>query len=313
MKQIALAGFGLVGAGWAIAFARAGHRVAAWDAAPGALERGLELLSARLADLHAAGLIAEPLDQVRARIRAASSAEDALRDADHVQESITERLDAKRALYAELAPFLRRDAVLASSTSTFMPSELYGGLAVANRALVAHPVNPPDLVPLVEVAPSPATDPDCVPATLELMRAIGQRPILLNREVQGFVLNRLQWTLFAEACRLVRDGVASVDDVDAAMRDGLGRRWAFIGPFEVGDLNAPGGLRDYVERFGPMIEQIAASASERPLQFDAELIAKLDRGRRDALPFEALPERRRWRDRTLIARAAPPPSVARQD
>lgn len=304
MKRIALVGFGLVGAGWALAFARAGRRVVAFDAAPGAVERGLALFASRLDDLHAAGLIDEPVSTVRDRVTSAPTLAAALRDADYVQESITERLDAKRALYAECARLLRSDAVLASSTSTFMPSELYSGLAVANRALVAHPVNPPDLVPLVELAPSPATAADVLPATLELMTAIGQKPIVLNREVQGFVMNRLQWVLFAEACRLVRDGVASVDDVDAAMRDGLGRRWAFIGPFEVGDLNAPDGLKDYIARFGPMIEQIAASAASNPLQFDAQLVAKLEQGRRDVLPAAGLPERRRWRDRELIARRA---------
>lgn len=304
MKRIALVGFGLVGAGWAIAFARAGHSVMVWDAAPGAVERGFALLQSRLEDLHSAGAIAEPVGRVRSRIVPATTLAEVVREADYVQESVTERLEVKRALYGELASSLSPSAILASSTSTFMPSELYSGLAVANRALVAHPVNPPDLVPLVELAPSPATDADVLPATHALMSAIGQKPIVLHREVQGFVLNRLQWVLFAEACRLVRDGVASVDDVDAAMRDGLGRRWAFLGPFEVGDLNAPNGLHDYIDRFGPMIEQIAASGVARPLAFDAELVAKLEQGRRDVLPAGDLPERRRWRDRTLIASVA---------
>jgi 3-hydroxyacyl-CoA dehydrogenase len=189
------------------------------------------------------------------------------------------------------------DTILASSTSAFPTSAIAQGLAGAARCIVAHPVNPPYLVPLVEVSGAPFTAPRTVARTLALMRAVGQAPIHVRREIHGFVLNRLQWTLLAEACRLVADGVASVDDVDAAIRDGLGRRWAFLGPFEVGDLNAPGGLADYLERFAPTIEQINAPAADGPFRLAPERIAAL------LLPESERAARMAWRDRRLMALA----------
>ena len=129
-------------------------------------------------------------------------------------------------------------------------------------------------------------------------------PIRVRTEVRGFVLNRLQWTLLAEACRLVADGVASVEDIDRAVRDGLGRRWAFMGPFEVGDLNAPQGLADYLERFRDTIEEIDASRAGHVLDLGAAAISALHAARRATLPDEARPARVIWRDRRLMALAA---------
>jgi 3-hydroxyacyl-CoA dehydrogenase len=304
VRRVAVLGLGLVGCGWAVAFARAGREVLVYDADAAAIQRGLATVASRLEDFAAAGLLAEPPAALLARIRPADSLAAAVAAADYVQESIPEVLEAKRAFAREAVGALCPHAVLASSTSTFMPSELYGGLAAASQCLVAHPVNPPDLVPLVEVAPAPFTAPRAVETTVRLMREIGQSPILLRREIQGFVLNRLQWALFAEACRLVRDGYASVEDVDATVRDGLGMRWAFMGPFEVGDLNAPDGLRDYVLRFGPMIEQMNAASAANPVRLDGALADELHAGRRAVSPAESLPARRRWRDRRLMALAA---------
>jgi 3-hydroxyacyl-CoA dehydrogenase len=314
VRRVAVLGLGLVGCGWAVAFARAGREVAAFDASAAAVERGLATIRSRLDDFAAAGLLGEPPSAIQARIRPTPSLPAALDGADYAQESISEVLAAKREFSATVLTSLRPGAVLASSTSTFMASEIYGGLPAAARCLVAHPVNPPDLVPLVEVAPAPFTAPDAAATTVRLMREIGQSPIVLRREVQGFVLNRLQWALFAEACRLVRDGYATVEDVDATVRDGLGMRWAFMGPFEVGDLNAPDGLRDYVLRFGPMIEQMNAASAADPVRLDAALAAELHAGRRSVSSADSLPARRRWRDRRLMALAAhrraaePPPS-----
>lgn len=300
VRRVALVGTGLVGSGWAIVFARAGFEVALHDAAPGLAARALQSIAVSLADLGCHGLLREPVAAVAARIRVADELSAALAGVDYVQESIVERLEAKRLLYAQMDAIAAPGVILASSTSAFPTSAIAEGLRGAARCVVAHPVNPPYLVPLVEVSGAPFTAESTLERTLELQRAAGQAPIRVRREIHGFVLNRLQWTLLAEACRLVAEGVASVDDVDAAIRDGLGRRWAFMGPFEVGDLNAPGGLRDYLERFGPTIEQINAAAG---FHLEPAQIEALHAARRVLLPEPARAERCRWRDRRLMALA----------
>jgi 3-hydroxyacyl-CoA dehydrogenase len=309
--RVALVGAGLVGSGWAIVFARAGFEVALHDQQPAQSAGALRSIDASLADLARLGLLREPPGAIAARVRVVPSLEAALEGAAYVQESIVERLDAKRSLHAAMDAIAAPGTVLASSTSAFPTSAMAEGLAGRARCIVAHPVNPPYLVPLVEVSGAPFTADDTVQRTVALMRAVGQSPIHVRREAHGFVLNRLQWTLLAEACRLVADGVASVDDVDAAIRDGLGRRWAFIGPFEVGDLNAPGGLRDYLERFGPTIEKINEASGFRlePAQVEA-----LHAARRVLLPEASRAAQMAWRDRRLMALAShlggaePPPA-----
>ena len=299
-RRIALVGAGLVGAGWALVFARAGREVALYDAQPGQAERALQSIAGSLADLGRLGLLREPPAAVAARICVADSLQAALSGAGYVQESIVERLEDKRRLFTAMDALAAPGVVLASSTSAFPTSAMAGDLPGRARCLVAHPVNPPYLVPLVEVSGAEFTAEASVSRTLALQRAVGQAPIHVRREVHGFVLNRLQWSLLAEAIRLVEDGVVGVDEVDAAIRDGLGRRWAFLGPFEVGDLNAPGGLRDYLERFGPTIERINEAAGFR---LDPELVQSLHAARRALLPESARAERMAWRDRRLMALA----------
>jgi L-gulonate 3-dehydrogenase len=192
--------------------------------------------------------------------------------------------------------------VLASSTSGIPASEFTGNLPGRGRCLVAHPVNPPYLVPLVELVGAPWTDPATVARTRALMDRVGQVPVTAHKETRGFVLNRLQAALVAEAFRMVRDGVMSVEDVDRCVRDGLGLRWSFMGPFETIDLNAPGGVADYVERFGPLLGAI--TEEQTPYGFDAETVERVAADRRAALELGRIEERSAWRDRRLMALAA---------
>ena len=141
--------------------------------------------------------------------------------------------------------------ILASSTSTIPASEISRDLPGRHRCLVAHPVNPPHLVPLVEVSPAPWTAPDVVSRTMVLDEQIGQVPILVKKEVPGFVVKRLQAALLMEAWRLVQDDYCTVEDLDKCLKDGLGLRWAFMGRSKRCDLIAPGGLGDYARRYGP--------------------------------------------------------------
>jgi 3-hydroxyacyl-CoA dehydrogenase len=252
--------------------------------------------------MHTAGLIDAPLP-ILSRIEVASTLPEAVDGAAYVQESAFERTDVKRAVTEDLDRVCAAHTVVGSSSSGIPASEFASGLAIASRLLIVHPVNPPYLVPLVELVPSSGTAPEAVEFARELMESLGQSVICVRKEIEGFVLNRLQGVLLREAWALVEDGVASCEDIDKAMRDGLGWRWSFMGPFETVDLNAPGGIRDYALRLGPLYHSIARSRDqERP--WSPELINEVERQRREFLPFEKLGERRAWRDRVLMAMAA---------
>jgi L-gulonate 3-dehydrogenase len=303
MERVALVGGGLIGQAWAIVFGRAGHEVVLFDAEPAALERARRNIAARLEDLAGLGLV-EDAAAALGRVRYAATLGEALASADHVQESTPERVEVKRALFAELDRLAAPDAVLASSTSGIPASAFTEGLAGRRRCLVAHPINPPFVTPLVELCPAPWTDPEVVERTHALMSRAGQAPIRLKREVQGFVANRMQGALIGAALRMVKDGVASAEDIDTAIRDGIGLRWSFMGPFETIDLNAPGGIADYLRRYGPLYQAIEGEQAAALDWGDAALLAQLEQERRARLPSEALPERSIWRDRRLMALAA---------
>ena len=303
MERIAVVGAGLIGRAWSIVFARAGFEVAVWDPQPAAGPAAVEFIAARLPELQEAGLLAEPGEAVLARIRIAARLEEALEGVVHVQENGPERVADKADLFAELDRLAPPGAVLASSTSGIPASGFTGNLPGRGRCLVAHPVNPPYLLPLVELCPAPWTDPSVVTRTRALMERAGMVPATVHKEIEGFVLNRLQIALVAEAVRLVRDGVVSAEDCDATIKHGLGLRWSFMGPFETIDLNAPGGLADYCARYGGLFAGVVASQMQ-PADFTPELVARLEGARRAALPLAEQPARQEWRDRRLMALAA---------
>ncbi|MBK1660277.1 3-hydroxyacyl-CoA dehydrogenase [Paracraurococcus ruber] len=302
MDKVAVVGAGLIGRAWAMVFARAGLSVALWDKMEGVADRAMGLIEASLADLHAAGLVTEAPATILARIAPAATLADCVAGAIHVQENGPERVEPKRDLFAELDRLCPPAVVLASSTSGIPASEFTGNLAGRGRCLVAHPVNPPYLVPLVELVGAPWTDPTVVTRTRALMERVGQVPVTAFKETRGFVLNRLQAALVAEAFRMVRDGVMSAEDVDACVKDGLGLRWAFMGPFETIDLNAPGGVADYAGRFGPLMAAI--TEEQTPFDWDADTVGRVAEERRAALPVEGIEGRSAWRDRRLMALVA---------
>ena len=299
MDRIAIVGAGLIGRAWAIVFARAGHQVALHDADRKALQETLPVIDASLSDLRNAGLLDEPASTVRARIRAAGSLDDALDGVAYVQENIAEVLDAKREIFRRMDTLALPETILASSTSSIPASEITRELAGRKRCLVAHPVNPPHLVPLVEIAPAPWTSAETVARTRELLENAGQVPITVKKEVQGFILNRLQAALIGEAMRLYEDGYASADDIDKCVRDGLGLRWSFMGPFETIDLNAPGGVVDYAKRYAPFMSEILRTQVARP--WSEALVKRLEAERRRLQPADTLADRQAWRDRRLMA------------
>jgi 3-hydroxyacyl-CoA dehydrogenase len=299
MTKVAVIGAGLIGRAWSIVFARAGFDVALWDPFPQQIAAAQEFIAERLPELRDAGLLDEDPVAVGARIHPAPDLVNAVRDVEHVQENGPERVADKQKLFAELDVAAHADAVLSSSTSGIPATAFTEGLSGRARCLVAHPVNPPYLIPLVELCPAPWTDPDVVARTHALMTRAGQVPATVAREMEGFALNRLQGALLAEAFRLIDDEVISPADLDALVKHGLGLRWSFMGPLETIDLNAPGGIADYCERYGPLYALMQRQM--KPRKWPPELVTRLQAARRTELPANMLAVRQEWRDRRLMA------------
>src|SRR5256885_16089933 len=268
MPRVANIGSGMIGRAWAMVFARAGWEAAVYDAVEGVADNALGLIAEGLNELAKHGLVDDPRGSA-ARVRAAKSVADALDGASHVQENVPETVEAKRAIFAELDALARPDAILASSTSAIVASLFTEKLAGRARCLVAHPVNPPHLVPIVELVGAPWTAPETIARAREVYESINQVPIVVRREIEGFILNRLQGALLAEAFRLVGEGYVSPQDLDKTISDGLGLRWSFMGPFATIELNAPGGIADYCARYTPWFRRYMADLPPRSVWDDA--------------------------------------------
>jgi L-gulonate 3-dehydrogenase len=304
VSHVAVIGSGLIGRAWAISFARAGHQVRLWSPTPGRCDEALRYIEQLLPDLANHDLLnGLSAAAVRQNMHASSSLSDAVNNADHVQENAPENVVTKRQLFAELDALAPPHAVLASSTSDIPASLFTEGLAGRARCVVAHPLNPPYLMPAVEVVPSAWTSPHTIERTAEFMRSVGQSPIVMHREDMGFVTIRLQGALMQEAFRIVDSGLASADDVDRAIRDGLALRWSVIGPFETIDLNSPNGVREYVARYQGLYDRLART-HHAVVDWSGPVLEKVAASRRAALPLDQISQRQLWRDRQMMAVAA---------
>jgi L-gulonate 3-dehydrogenase len=258
--QVAIVGAGLIGRAWAAIFARAGWSVRLTDPHEPTLKGAIDLIGNELHALARHGLADDP-DGAVARLSIARNLETALDGVEFVQENGPELVEQKKAIFAELDRLAPPTAVLASSTSAITASRFTEALPGRSRCLVGHPVNPPHLVPLVELCGAPWTSPETIDRARQIYQEIGQVPVTVKREINGFVLNRLQGALLAEAFRLVGEGYISAEDLDHTVKDGLGLRWSFLGPFETIELNAPGGIADYCARYTGFYKELAASSA----------------------------------------------------
>ena len=299
MAKIGIVGSGLIGRAWATVFCSHGFDVTLWDPVPGAAAKAKMFIGKSLRELAGHGLVDDPKTSL-ARVSVGRTMADAVKGAVLVQESGPEKLEDKAALFAEMDRLASPSCILASSTSFIVASAFSKDLKGRHRCLVAHPVNPPHLVPIVELAPAPWTDPKVVARARKIYEKARQVPIELRREVPGFVLNRLQAVLLAEAFRMIGAGVCSPQDLDKTVRDGLGLRWSFMGPFETIELNAPGGIPDYCARYGPSLARMS-SEEIAPDPFGQETVDKI----MAEWPADQSPERvaslSRWRDTRLAA------------
>jgi L-gulonate 3-dehydrogenase len=284
---VALVGAGTIGSSWAIVFGRAGVVTRVYDASPAQLEAARSGLGAKLRLLETVGVVesAAERQEIATRIEWPGNLDSALSGAVYVQESVPEELGAKRAAIEEIASRTSPTTVIGSSASAIPMTEIARGARHPERCVVVHPTNPPHIVPLVEIVPGELTSGETVKFAYELMRDVGQAPIVLRREIFGFVLNRLQFALEREAFSLARQGIASVADIDRCVSEGLGLRWALFGPYGVEATNAAG-IEDDLRKFQAGIRQMMAEVcqpfdgpDERDIELAIEGVEQLQAGR----------------------------------
>ena len=276
IRRVAVVGTGFIGMGFALLFSRHGLEVRVYDESSEALGTLRDRVRSELSVFEDAGLLmGEARDSLLSRIEVADSLAQAVANAQYVQECVPEDLSIKRAAFQAMEEHAAPDAILASSASALGMSEIAANLRSPERCVVAHPTNPPHLLPLIEIVPGQRTNPAVVEAARSFLARVGQEPIVLRREIFGFVLNRLQFALEREAFYLLREGVASVQDIDRAVSEGLGPRWAFTGPFMVEELNATS-VRDDLTKFSESIAEMVALLGpwEGPTAGDIDLVER---------------------------------------
>ena len=295
--EIALLGTGTIGASWATYFLARGFSVTAWDPAAGSESRLRTFIDAAWPAMERLGL-GPGADATRVRV--VDGPEAAVEGAVFVQENAPEDLALKRALYRQIDPVLTADTVVASSASGLLISALQEGLSNRARFVVGHPFNPPHLVPLVEVVGGRDTDPETVDWALAFYNTHGKRAIRVEREVPGHIANRLQAALLREAFHLLLSGAASAADIDAALSNGPGLRWAFMGPFLTMHLaGGEGGTRGALHHFGPGLESWWADLGAPRLDEDA--IQTMSRAVDEMLAGQSIPALAAERDSRLLA------------
>ncbi|WP_097983642.1 3-hydroxyacyl-CoA dehydrogenase NAD-binding domain-containing protein [Streptomyces sp. f150] len=296
---MACVGAGVIGGGWAAHFLARGYDVTAWDPAPDAAVRLRRLIAAAWPALEQLGL-ADGASQDRLTVTA--TLEEALAEAQFVQESAPEKLDLKRDLLARLDAAAPAGTVIASSTSGYPMTDMQTEAADPGRLVVGHPFNPPYLIPLVEVVGGERTDPAAVEWASRFYEVAGKSVITMDREVPGFIANRLQEALWREALHMVANGEATVAEIDASITEGPGLRWAVMGPMLTFALaGGEGGMAHMLDHFGPSLKspwtRLEAPELDRALyeavvagcdeaadgRSIADLVAERDRGVIDIL------------------------------
>ncbi len=258
IATVAIIGVGIMGTGLAAEWAAAGRTVTLLGRDKARATLGRERAAAALATLQRGGLLTpSEVEAALARVRTATDLPTAVAGADLVQESVPENLELKRAIFAELDALCPPTTILASNTSGLPITRLAAGLPGAGRIIGVHYLNPPHLMPPVEVIPGEATAPETMERIRTALLGLGKSPLVVRREVPGFLWNRLQFAMIREASWLVENGVATMEEVDLAMRQGLGRRWSIAGPFASMDL---GGLDTMAKVGGYLFPELSNSA-----------------------------------------------------
>ena len=300
VRRVALVGSGLIGQGWAALFALHGYSVVMQDLSEEKVEEARGRVIHHIGTLVEAGL-GRDAGAAAKRLETATNLGEALEGADYVQESVYESLQAKCPLYAEMDELTPKDVVFASSTSGLLMTEIARDMRRhPERAIVAHPWNPVHLVPLVELSPGVKTSKATTDLVYRLMEDIGRAPVVLRKEAPGFIANRLSVVLWREALNLVDQGVASVEDVDKAVRAGPGIRWAIMGPYMTYHLGGGKGGIEYLLRHIGAGKSAWLETTATWTETPESVTQKAIDGVEEMVGGRSLEELEAWRDRYLL-------------
>ena len=283
MNKIGICGAGLIGASWAIGFANAGFNCLVYDSNEDSIRNFEKISDQLLLDLE----ILDPkinVKKIKSNITLNCTINEICKDVILIQESIIEDLDTKQKIFKELDNLSSKNTILASSSSYLLISKISELVEHKHRCINAHPALPPHVVPFVEVVGSDYTSNQIVQEAIKLYKKANYAAIVVNKETEGFVLNRLQGALLNEAVRLHEGGYASMEDIDIALKHALGIRWAFMGPFEIMDLNAPEGIKDSFSRYKSGIQNLAREQNSVP-KYSEEYLYKLENEQRKRLSY----------------------------
>jgi len=296
--RAAIIGAGVIGRGWACRFLLHGWDVVVYDqdpATPGQLNKTLQQATQALHALYAPSLPGS------GTLSYAESIATAVIGADWVQESLPESIELKQAVLRDIAPYLGQDVPLASSTSGYKPTALAAGLECAPQLLVCHPFNPVYLLPAVEVVGSESTRADVLTDAMSVLRHLGMFPVEVRREIDAHVADRLLEALWREALWLIKDGVATTEEIDDIMRHGFGLRWAQMGLFETYRIGGgEAGMHHFLEQFGPALAWPWSKLTDVPVM-DAALIDKIARQSDAQSGHLSISELEQQRDENLVA------------
>ncbi|MGQ9544019.1 MAG: 3-hydroxyacyl-CoA dehydrogenase NAD-binding domain-containing protein [Candidatus Bathyarchaeia archaeon] len=301
--EVACVGAGLIGHSWATLFAWRGYKVKLYDSKVEALKSAIERIRGNLEFLAGNGLLDPKIcGEALARIRVTGDLGEAVGEAEYVQESVYESYRVKKKIFEEMDKVAPAETILASSSSTLKMTLIQRVVRRPGRCVVAHPWNPPHLMPLVEIIPGRETKPETVEAARTLMTNLGKVAVIQRREVSGTIGNRLAAALWREAIDLVYKGVADLEDVDKAASAGPGIRWAILGPHLSYHLGGgEGGIEYYLKHLGPAMAsrwRSMAKWTEIPPKAERKIIQGIKDMR--LLREKSIEEVARWRDEKLI-------------
>ena len=251
INRVAVIGAGVIGASFALLFAKNGLEVNLYDISKDALDAGINNISKNVDTLIDMGLVTpEEKKRILERVKVFDSLKDALSDVDFIQENGPERINIKREMLKEVEEYAPTDAIYSSSTSGLLISDIAKEAKYGERCIGGHPYNPPHLIPLIELTYTDKTSKECIEATKKFYESLGKEVVIINKECPGFIANRLQLAVYREMIDLVMRGVCSAEDADKALTYGPGIRWAIFGHNMIMQLGNPKGLTGMMEMLG---------------------------------------------------------------
>lgn len=300
IKNVALVGAGIIGRGWIPVFTKAGCRLRIYDKDSSQAQRALTWLENELKlDIDDGFIDADEAEKRLKLISLHDDLVDTLAGAGYIQENCPEDLSLKKSIFFNIDQIADEKAIIASSTSGLDINQIADGLKGASRCITAHPCNPPHVIPVVEVLTTQEADSFTINRAVEFLVSLGQKPVLLKFYVLDFLLNRIQSAVVREAIHLVESGVAEVDAVDTVICEGLGLRWALLGPFGVNNTNADGGIREYYKIYGESYKTSMADLDSSPPSFNPEMIEKIAQAVDTMEGYASISSTCRWRDRMV--------------